>query len=383
MMGGMAPRQAVQVPAVTDDEQRSCARGDWCAASTRDAEGNWHPALTWQPYCPACTSRIVTCLTELPPLYALLTSGTAALARATGKVRVPPGPRILVSPAAEALAREASAVLAGWAARVRDTPGLRLSPPRHPPGTPGRVREDCNVMARHPGPLMALPDGWTTRAYDLPEAAVPLNRAQGACRRCGRTVTRSPASGWWWACDGQAAGFCDHDPGPAPEATVDGPVPGGLGFHHRQPEDLSEEEIVSIGDGWVKVMRRLSAVHAGAEILGLHWHARRLTGQVPASPEVLDGMPCRSCEAMSALAVLEQPPPDPALPPPRWTRCAECGDEMTRPELTAWAVMYAAWVRGSGLLTCRRCEMRPDLDRHPECAWAACDCCRGRGRAAA
>jgi len=375
----MAPRQAVQaqVPAVTDDEQRSCSRGDWCAASTRDAEGAWHPALTWQPYCPACTSKIVTCLTELPPLYSLLASGTAALARATGKVRVPPGPRILVSPPAEALAREASAVLAGWAARVRDTPGLRLSPPRHPPGTPGRVREDCNVLARHPGPLMALPDGWTTRAYDLPEATAPLNRAQGACRRCGRTVTRSPVSGWWWACDGQAAGFCDHDPGPVPEAVPSGPVPA------EAEAELGDLEIVSAGDGWVKVLTRRNAVHAGAEILALDWHARRLTGQVPASAEVLDGMPCRSCEAMSALTVLEQPPPDPAQPPPRWTRCAECGDEMTRPELTAWAVMYAAWVRGSGLLTCRRCEMRPDLDRHPECSWASCSCCGGRGRAAA
>jgi hypothetical protein len=381
MMGGMAPRQAVQVPAVTDDEQRSCARDQWCAASTRDAEGTWHPALTWQPYCPACTSRIVTCLTELPPLYSLLTSGTAALARATGKVRVPPGPRILVSPAAEALAREASAVLAGWAARVRDTPGLRLSPPRHPPGTPGRVREDCNALARHPGPLMALADGWTTRAYDLPEAAVPLNRASGACRRCGRTVTRSPVSGWWWACDGQAAGFCDHDPGPVPEATADGPVPGGVGFTHHRPEDLSEEEIVSIGDGWVKVMRRLSAVHAGAEILDLHWHARRLTGQVPASADTRDGVPCRNCEAMSSLALAEQPPPDPAKPPPPYTRCLECRDEMTREELTAWADMYAAWSKGAGILTCRRCE----LGLHSECCWPSCGCCAGRGprRAAA
>jgi hypothetical protein len=383
-MGGMAPRQQYQAPAATGDEQRSCARDQWCAASTRDAEGNWHPALSWQPYCAACTGKITTCLTEFPPLCALLTSGAPSLARATGKVRVPPGPRLLVSPAADALAREAAAVLAGWAARVRATPGLSLSPPRHPLGTPARVREDCLAMARHPGPLMALPDGWTTRVYDLPEAGAPLNRAQGTCRKCGRTVTRSPASGWWWAPYGGAGPeFCDHDPGHVPEATADGPVPGELGYCHHQPEDIGGDEIVSVGDGWVKVMRQLSAVHAGAEVLALDWHARRLTGQVPASPETLDGIPCRSCEAMSSLARVEQPPPDPRRPPGPVTRCGECGDEMTRQELDGWAVMYAAWVKGAGILTCRRCEMRPDLDAHPECAWASCTCCGGRGRAAA
>lgn len=382
----MATRQLdyrALIPAGTDG-QRFCARADWCAASTRDAEGNWRPALTWQPYCETCTSKIVNCLTGFPPLYGLLASGTAGPARTAGKVRVPPGPRILISPAAQALAGEASAVLAGWAARVRAVPGVQLSPPEHPLGTPERVREDCLDMARHRGPLLALAPGWTTRVYDLPEGTGPLNRAAGRCRKCGRKVSRSPASGWWWACDGRPAGFCDHDPGPVlPAATPPEPVPGGTGFRHQKPEDIGEEEIVSIGDGWVKVMRLLGAVHAGAEILELDWHARRLTGQVPASPVLLDGMPCRSCEAMSSLLLLEQPPPDPRLKPPPAYRCADCGDEMTRAELTAWAAQYAAWTAGAGILTCRRCDMRPDLDWHPECCWGQCTCCRGRGRRAA
>ena len=165
-------------------------------------------------------------------------------------------------------------------------------------------------MARHYRPLLALADGWTTRVYDLPDGGRPtlLDRAAGTCRKCGRTVTRSPVSGWWWAPDDQAAGFCDHDPGSVPQAAAPATVPGDL------LADIGEEEIVCAGDGWVKVMRLLGAVHAGAEILGLHWHARRLTGQVPTSPDLLDGVPCRSCEAMSSLAVLERPPPDPAGP---------------------------------------------------------------------
>jgi hypothetical protein len=128
----------------------------------------------------------------------------------------------------------------------------------------------------------------------------------------------------------------------------------------------------------VKVMRRLDAIDAGAEILDLHWQARRLTGQVPAQPEILDGIPCRSCEAMSALAVAESPPPDPERPAPPFCRCTACRDEMTRAEYDDWAHMYAAWVNGAGLLTCRRC----DLALHEACCWAGCSCCGPTRRAA-
>lgn len=360
------------IPAGTDG-QRYCARGDWCAASTRDTEGAWTPALTWQPYCETCTSRIVNCLTGFPPLYGLLASGGTGPARAAGKVRIPAGPRILISPAAEALAGEASAVLAGWAARVRAVPGLQLASPRHPFRSPARVREDCLDLARHRNALLALDAGWTTRVYGRPEAGRWLNRAAGTCRKCRRKVTRSPVSGWWWAHDGLPAGFCDHDPGPVAPAVPPSPAaPGDLA------EDIGEE-VICEGDGWVKVMRFYGAVQAGAEILELHWHASRLTGQVPAAPDVLDGMPCRSCEAMSSLVRLEQPPPDPVKPPPAAYRCGDCGDEMTRAELTGWAAQYAAWTAGAGILTCRRC----DLDLHPECCWPGCTCCRGSRRRAA
>jgi len=239
-------------------------------------------------------------------------------------------------------------------------------------------------MARHHGPLMALPAGWTTRAYDLPEtAAGPLDRAAGTCRKCGRAVSRSPVSGWWWAYDGQPAGFCDHQPVRVTQAPRPVPVPGQVGFSHRQGVDIGDAEIVSIGDDWVKVTRHLSAVDAGAEVLGLDWHARRVTGQVPAQPETLDGVPCRSCEAMSSLVLVERAQPDRAEGPPPWCRCPDCGDEMTRAELTAWCDQYAAWVKGAGILTCRRCDMRPDLDAHPGCCWASCTCCGGRGGRAA
>jgi hypothetical protein len=404
----MVSRQNAQVP-VPGGEQRECARAGWCGASTRDTEGTWHPALTYQPYCPTCSGRIVTCLTELPPLYVLLTSGHPGLARRGGpKTRVPHGPRIPLSTAADALARETAAVLAGWAARIRAVPNLRLSAPQHPMRSPERVREDCRDIARHHGPLFALGGGWTTRLYDLPGDLGDgrprddntlawmrsgdvrghlLNRMQGTCRKCGRPVTRSPVSGWWWAYDGRPAGFCDHDPGPVTAPAVPGPVPADL------EDSIGEEEIVHIGDGWVKVMRRLGAVHAGAEILDLHWQARRLTGQVPAQPEALDGMPCRNCEDIALVrAELPCAPEDPERPPP-FSRCLSCRDVMTREEYDGWADMYAAWTRGAGILTCRRCDLglcerraaRPASGAPPRavrCCWDACTCCAGQRRAA-
>jgi hypothetical protein len=77
---------------------------------------------------------------------------------------------------------------------------------------------------------------------------------------------------------------------------------------------------------------------------------------------------------MSSLAVLEQPPPEPEKPAPPWCRCLECRDEMTRAELVAWADMYAAWVKGSGILTCRRCELKLCAGHPQECTWNECTC---------
>jgi hypothetical protein len=148
------------------------------------------------------------------------------------------------------------------------------------------------------------------------------------------------------------------------------------------PPDLEAEiadlEILHAGDGWVRAMTSLGGTDAGHDVIDLHRHAVRLLGETPAPPDVLDGIPCRNCEAMSSLAVLEQPPPEPEKPAPPWCRCLECRDEMTRKEYEAWAVQYAGWVKGAGVLTCRRC----DLGRHPECSWKACTC-RGAGHAAA
>ena len=231
-----------------------------CEAKTRDTEGIWHPAKTYQAFCSPCTDRITACAAELPPLYGYLYHGGAP-ARTGRPVRIPPGPRILVSPVTDALLRTAAAQTGGWAARTRSVPGLSLSRSPHPHGSPERLRDDCRVLALHPGPLLALAEGPTVRAYPWPLT--------------GEEETR-----------------------------------------------LADCEIVRMGGDWVHVIEMLAGPVAGAEILELHYRARKLTGQAPAPPDLLDGIPCRSCEAMSSLEVIPAPPPDPEKPPPAFAGAA-------------------------------------------------------------
>jgi hypothetical protein len=305
----MAARNTHQASSGTG-EQRACARDAWCEARTRDAEGAWHPALAYQPYCVTCSSRIVSCAAELPESYAYLHAGGAP-ARSGRPVRVAPGSRVLVNPAADALLRVIAAQTAGWASRVRSVPGISRTPSRNPHGTPERVRDDCLVLTLYPSALFALTEGPTARAYPWPLAA-------------------------------------------------------------EEEKRLADCEIVRIGDDWVHVVEQLDGTVAGTEILDLHHRVRKLAGRIPAPPDLLDGIPCRSCEAMSSLEVIPAPPPDPQAPPGPFCRCSVpgCKDEMTRREYDDWVRQYDAWVKGSGILTCRRCY----LDEHGSCQWRQCAC---------
>ena len=76
--------------------------------------------------------------------------------------------------------------------------------------------------------------------------------------------------------------------------------------------EIGDEEIVTIGDGWVKVTKHIGAAVAGNEILDLHYRARRRLGETRPQPESFDGIPCRACDEMA----LEQaePPVRPGHP---------------------------------------------------------------------
>ena len=268
------------------------------------------PALTPRAFCDPCRSRIITCLEDLPAAYERLEEAITDPVRRNSPVRVTPGSKVLVSPEIDALMRPMAALLGGWFARVRSVPGLQLADPGVPHDSPEGVKAACEALARHVSPLLALQDGWTTRTY-----------------------TWQPGT----------------------------PMPADL------EEEIGEEEIVATGDGWVKITVRRTGAHAGNEILDLHWRARKLLGETKGRPESFDGIPCRSCEAMTLERA--EPPSDPSLPA-NHSRCPECGDEMDRETFAQWADTYVQWARGAGIKECKRCS----LGRCGDCCWVACSC---------
>jgi hypothetical protein len=345
---------------------------------------------------------MIQCLTGLPACYADLGDMAVNPVRSGRAVRSAPGSRVLASPEADALMRTMADTLGGWAARVRSVPQLSLVRHGHPHGSQGQVGADCGTLATHPDPLLALPPGPMCRTWTFPPAR-PGTRppAPVPCRLCGLPVSPSPSGEYWWpaVCTHPAAiavtvgedekktitGWrcrvcaaplpaswrpprgpaCRHQPsGAVPEPL--GGIPAGV------KEQIADLEWVRAGDGWVTALTSLHGGDAALEVIDLHAAAIRLLRQDPAPPDLLDGIPCRSCDAMSSLEIIPAPPPDPAKPPPPFCRCSRpgCRDEMTRREYDDWVLKYAAWTRGEGVLTCRRCELRNCTD----CCFRACAC---------
>lgn len=178
-------------------------------------------------------------------------------------------------------------------------------------------------------------------------------------------MTRSPVSGWWWS--SVPGPDCAHEADA--EDTARGPVPADL------EDEIGEEEIVRVGDGWVKVIVQRDGTDAGLEILDLHYQARRLLGETPARPEPLDGIPCRECEQIALERA--EPPSDPTLSAMH-SRCSLCGAVMTKDEFDQHVIRYKSWAESVPGLACKRCQK----GEHSACSWPACDC-RARGHVAA
>ena len=295
----MAARErprSLPVPAATgEDSQHPCGQGDWCHAATKDADGAWHAALTYQPFCPACRSRIAACMEELPGACVRMLVQIGLRPRTGKAVRVPPGPREPIRLEIDALIRETAWVLGSWHERVAAV--ARLSPPdtqaavSHPVEA---VRDAAAVLGAHLDAMLALP-------------LEPMAR-----------VMYSPKAAEEWI------------------TSVD---PGELGTVRLSGEAF--------------MMPRLSGVNAGREILDLQHRARKVTGEVKARPESFDGVPCRECEDMALERA--EPPSDPERPAMH-SKCASCRHEMTREEYDAWAAMYRKWAESVPGLSCRRCQ---------------------------
>jgi hypothetical protein len=300
-----------------DDGKHGCAQGSFCQAAVRDgADGEWRGAKTFQVYCAACTDRIANCLSELPAAFVRLEIVIGERPRTGRAVRVPPGSRVLVRTEVDALQRLMGWVLGSWHERVARVDRLT------PPDMDAAVHHDGHAVARaveclHPdrvGALLALP-----------------------AEQMGRIM---------------------YDPREAEEWLA------GI--------DPDETGVVTLS-GEAYMTPRLSGLHAGREILELHYRARRILGEIRAIPEAFDGVPCRECEEMALERA--EPPSDPSAEAMH-SRCAACRHEMTRWEYDGWVAMYRSWAESVPGLSCRRCLG----GRHGECKWQACNC-RARAHA--
>lgn len=338
-----------------------------------DGTSRREAARTWQAFCMACRSRIITCLEELPPAYERLAAALGDPPRTGQQHRAPFGPSEPIRAEIDALMRVTAVIVHGWEFRVRRS-RLQLSL-RDTPDIldPESVRDAAQALGTHIDVLLALQPGWMTRSFTFPPGKPGASAAQeGTCRRCGRRIGRltgprppgaRPAR--WYLAEAASGpvGACAHEPGQITSSRALGLIPAEL------EAEIGDEEIAVIGDGWVQVTRHVGAVTAGNEILDLHWRARRRLGETKPPPESFDGIPCKNCDELALERA--EPPSDPAVPAAH-SRCALCRDEMDREEFSQWADMYASWAHGAGIQVCRRCSLAEP--RHDECCWASCSC---------
>ena len=369
-----------------EDPGHPCARipAEFCDGSRvvwlDDGTSRREPMLTPRVFCDPCRSRVVACLEELPSAYARL-AGSLGDAPVTGvsSVRVPFGPSEPIRAEIDAQMRLTAAILHGWEFRVRRS-RLKLADRETPDILdPESVRKAAETLGTHVDVMLALQPGWMSRTFTFPPGKPGASAAQeGTCRRCGRRIARlisGARPGRWYLAEAACGpvGACAHE---AREITAS----RALALMPAELEaEIGDEEIVTIGDGWVKVTRHVGAAVAGNEILDLQYRARRQLGETRPAPESFDGIPCRACDEMALERA--EPPSDPGLDA-NHSKCALCKDEMDREEFARWAEMYASWAHGAAIGQCRRCS----LGNHGECCWHACSCTEGvhpRRRAAA
>jgi hypothetical protein len=300
----------------TGDRGQACVLGNWCHAATRDPGGEWHAARTFQNFCPTCRNVIAGRLAELPEAFVRLAIAIGERPRTGKAIRVPPGPREPVRLEVDALMRLMGWVLASWHERIARI--FSLTPPEVSAGAvqhPERaVRDAVRAICPH-------------GAQDRVDALLAFGTEPMV------RVMFDPRAAEEWL------------------AAVD-------------PEEQGRVRL----SGEADMSPRLSGVHAGREILELHYRARKILGQVRALPEVFDGIPCRACEAMGLERA--EPPSDPSREAMH-SRCAGCGDMMDKVTYDQWVGWYHGWASAAqDGLTCRRCQ----AGRCAQCQWAACSC---------
>lgn len=322
-------RSTAAEPHAGTEGQRECARQEWCTGyrlvAQDDGTSKRAPGLAYTAFCRADTAVIADNLsaeTGLAAAWSRLAADIGDPVRRGTMVRVPFGPRMVLSEYYDLLMRRITEVLCSYEERVRDA--ARLVPAdtqrsRRPAYQHLVVENAAATLSVHLSVLLALPEGPVLRHIASAEL-----KAAGEPRR----VLRSPVLELW-----------------------------------------QDAIMLANRDGMATLLAGLDGTSAGLEVLDLHRRCLSALGEVATHPELLDGVPCRSCGTIGLERA--EPPSDPKAPAD-YSRCpdASCGDRMDLATYRAWCKRYETWAKDLGPLTCARCAKGD----HGECVYEGCQC---------
>lgn len=269
-------------PAPTLPAEDRCARGEWCSGRTITIENGTRtvtPAATPRAYCDGCQDFIGTCLDEFPALYMRLHAELGEHRAEGVQVHVPFGPTVPLNAAIDAQMRAMTETLFSWEERIRDV--ARLS---DLDGHENEPQDDLMDLER--SVAIIYPDRVSMLLSLAPQEMVRFMPA--------------------WA-------LTEDDGG----ATV---LDGNAGI--------------------LKVAVALDGRRAGAEIMHLHYMARRLLLETNPPMPLLPDFRCRVCERK---LLRKAPPPWHEDGEWYWSKCDGCGDEMSRDEYDTNARRWIAY----------------------------------------
>lgn len=277
--------------AAGDDDQRPCARGDFCASEntvTRWADGQREvtPDTSYRAFCDADRAAIRDALAAFPGKWDQLAAelGEHGSDRQHQRGKLPSAPMEYRGDV-DALMRLLTDILLSWHARIAEIPGAGVEP--FPPmDARARFRGGGNVLY------------WA--AHDL------APRVDALIGLGPRLMLRTISPARWrdlLAVDPAAVAM----------------LPGA----HREATLESGEVIVSA---------RLDGTRAGLEILSLEYRCRAVLGETDPKAESLDGVRCYKCQQPNTLVRAD--PPEKPGDPEYYSRCrrGSCGHQMTEAE---------------------------------------------------
>jgi hypothetical protein len=281
---GRAPEPPSQIG--SEEGQRPCARGEWCASSaviTEGGEARREAALGYQAFCPRDRTFVARCLYELPEQYVRLAAELGRPSSGSSVIRIPFGPRVPIRLDIDSLLRLIAESLVSWHERVADIARLDF-----PLNRASRLRREAVAVARAELVLSAHLDAL------LALESLPMSRA--------------------WSL--------------------------------RDLDDLPEGATGIVHPVFIDATVDLSGADAGLEIISLRHLARAVLGETRARPEELVGVPCRDPDGNCGWrSVYRAELPSREDEPVWWTECARCGDRMDEKTYREWVALCAAYER--------------------------------------